>query len=153
MLAQCWYNIDMMLVQLKHNVGTTFTQFCTDIHTQHCWNIVKCLQINVVTMLGSNIATIFAQHCSNIVTTLMCYLGYCQFGSTDSGVHNTTFVTSITLKIKVTALKHIGFLSDLWGSYIPGFNLIAVKLFELSRGTRCLLMDKWMARQMDSAIT
>ena len=47
---------------------------------------------------------------------------------------NLTFVTSVTLKIKVTTPKWIGFLRSLWESYILGFNLIAVKLFEVSRG-------------------
>ncbi len=39
------------------------------------------------------------------------------------------FVTSVTMKIKVTAPKQIGFLRGLWKSYIPGFNLVAVKYF------------------------
>ncbi len=47
---------------------------------------------------------------------------------------NLTFVTSVTLKIKVTTPKQKAFLRGRWGSYIPGFNLIAVVLFELSRG-------------------
>ena len=46
---------------------------------------------------------------------------------------NLTFVTSVTLKTKVTTQKQIAFLRGLWGSYIPGFNLIAVQLLELLR--------------------
>ena len=51
---------------------------------------------------------------------------------------NLTFVTSVTLKIKVTTPKLIVFLRNLWGSYIPEFNLIAVILFELSCRNKCL---------------
>ena len=43
-------------------------------------------------------------------------------------------LTFVTLKIKVITPKLIGFCRGLWGSYIPGFKLIAVKLFELSQG-------------------
>ena len=61
---------------------------------------------------------------------------------------NLIFVTSVTFKIKVTTPKRIGFLRGPWGSYIPGFSLIAVILFELSCGNECLRTD----RQMDSTI-
>ena len=47
---------------------------------------------------------------------------------------NLTFVRSVTLKIKVTTPKQIGFLGGLWGSCIPGLKLIAVRLFEFLRG-------------------
>ena len=53
---------------------------------------------------------------------------------------NLTFVISVTLKIKVMTTQ-VGFLRGLWGSYILSFNLIAVKLFELSHGNGCLEMD------------
>ena len=47
-------------------------------------------------------------------------------------------LTFVTLKKKVTTPKRIGFLRGLWGSYIPGFNLIAVILFELTHENGCL---------------
>ena len=45
---------------------------------------------------------------------------------------NLSFVTSVTLKVKVMTSKRRGSLRGLWGSYIPSINLIAVKLLELS---------------------
>ena len=59
---------------------------------------------------------------------------------------NLTFVTSATLKIKVTTPKQIRFLGGLWGRHIPCFKLIAVKLFELLRGNNVF-------GQTDSGIT
>ena len=47
---------------------------------------------------------------------------------------NLTFVTTVTLKIKVMIPKQSYFLRTLWGLYMPCFNLIAVKLFELWHG-------------------
>ena len=41
---------------------------------------------------------------------------------------------SVTLKIKVTTPKQIGFLRGLWECDIPDLQLTAVKLFELSHG-------------------
>ena len=62
----------------------------------------------------------------------------------------------MTLRIKVTTPKQIGFLRDLWESYIPSINLTAVKLFELSCRNRCLQTDGqirwtdgWMNGQKD----
>ena len=46
---------------------------------------------------------------------------------------NLTFLTSVTLKIKVTTPKSIGFLRGIWENYILGMKLIAVKLFEVLR--------------------
>ena len=63
---------------------------------------------------------------------------------------NLTFVTPVTLKIKVTTPIQIGFFRGLWGSYIPGLNLIAVKLFESSCGNGCLQTDRAMGRWSDS---
>ena len=42
------------------------------------------------------------------------------------------FVTSLTLKIRVTTPKEIGFLGGLWRGYILGFSLVAVILLKLS---------------------
>ena len=62
----------------------------------------------------------------------------------------STFMTSVTLKIKVATPKQIKFLSSLWGSYIPGFKVIAVKLSELLHGNGVFgQTDRWT----DSAIT
>ena len=47
-------------------------------------------------------------------------------------------LTFVTLKIKVTTPKWISFPGGLWGSYTPGFDLIAVILFELSCRNGCL---------------
>ena len=47
---------------------------------------------------------------------------------------NVTFMTSVTSEIKVTTAKQKWFLRSIWGSYIPGFNLIAVILLELLHG-------------------
>ena len=52
---------------------------------------------------------------------------------------NLIFVTSVTMKIKVTTPKQIGFLGGLWGNYVPGFNLTAVIVFELLCGNECLI--------------
>ena len=60
---------------------------------------------------------------------------------------NITFVTHVTLKIKVTSPKQIGFLRGLWRSYIPGFKLIAEKHFELLCGNGCLQTDGQTDRQ------
>ena len=67
---------------------------------------------------------------------------------------NLTFVTSVTLKIKVATPKQISFLWGLWRSYIPGFELIAVNLFKLSHGIGVFgqtdgQMDRGTDRQMD----
>ena len=43
-----------------------------------------------------------------------------------------TNLTFVTLTIKVTSPKQTDFLTGLWGSYIPGIDLIAVILFELT---------------------
>ena len=59
------------------------------------------------------------------------------------GIQNLTFMTSVTLKIKATAPKGIGFLGILWGSYTQRINMIAVELFELSCGNGCLWTDRW----------
>ncbi len=45
-----------------------------------------------------------------------------------------TFVTPVTLNIKVTTPKQKGFLRGLRESYIRGMKFIAVELFELSCG-------------------
>ena len=45
---------------------------------------------------------------------------------------NLTFVTSATLIFKVMTPYQTGFRRGLWGSYIPGFNLMTVIRFELS---------------------
>ena len=65
-----------------------------------------------------------------------------------------TFVNSVTLRIKVTTPKQLGFFRGPWGSYIPGFNLIAVKLFgvfgQMDRRTDG---QTERDREMDSTIT
>ena len=43
-------------------------------------------------------------------------------------------MTFVTLKIKVTTPKEIGFLRGLWGSDIPGLKLMAVKLLSYPVG-------------------
>ena len=48
---------------------------------------------------------------------------------------NLIFVTSLTLKNEVSTPKSIGFLRDIWESYTSWMKLIAVKLFEFSRGS------------------
>ncbi len=70
---------------------------------------------------------------------------------------NVIFATSVTLKIKVTTPNQIGFLSSLWGSYIPGLKLIALKCFGLSHGNGVFGQadgqpDEQTDRQTDSAI-
>ena len=76
-LAQHWYNI-------------MFTQLCGNVHTQRCGNIVKCLQINIVTILGSNVATTFTQgeQCHNI-GIIAGYSGYWDYIDRESGWAST----------------------------------------------------------------
>ena len=54
---------------------------------------------------------------------------------------NLTFMTLMTLKIKVTAITCIGILKGLWGSYRASFSLIALIHFELSHRKGCLWTD------------
>ena len=62
---------------------------------------------------------------------------------------NLTFVTSVTLEIKVTTPLQIGFFEALRENYKPDMKLIAVNLFDLSRGNRCVFgqtdkqTDRW----------
>ncbi len=64
---------------------------------------------------------------------------------------NLTFVTSVTLKIKVITPKQLGFLRGLWISYIQSINMIAVTL-SLLCGNGCLRADGWTNGQRHNII-
>ncbi len=66
---------------------------------------------------------------------------------------NFIFLTSMTLKIKVTTPKSTGFLKGLRKTYRPGRKLIAVKLFELSRGNKASLDGETDSAEGDISLT
>ena len=56
-----WYNVHTTLWQSSHNVAW--------MSRQRCWHIVKCLQVNVLTTFGSNVATTMLQRCDKVGTS------------------------------------------------------------------------------------